>query len=156
VNVGIYNFSLQKRLESLNSAPISDINKNLIFNFVDCCFTERLSQHRVLKYISALKIIALKIQLDFDKIEKRDLFIFISDLERSNSSQWLKHDYKVTLKKFYKWYCKEDNPELTKWIKTTVKKKDQKLPEDMLSESDVLNLIEQAEHQRDKAIVALL
>lgn len=60
------------------------------------------------------------------------------------------------MKKFYEWYCKEDNPELTKWIKTTVKKRDQKLPEDMLSESDVLNLIEQAEHQRDKAIVALL
>ena len=71
-------------------------------------------------------------------------------------SQWLKHDYKVTLKKFYKWYCKEDNPELTKWIKITVKKKDQRLPEDMLIESDVLKLIEYAKHQRDKAMIALL
>jgi integrase/recombinase XerD len=156
VNLGIYNFSLQKRLESLNVAPISDINKKLIFNFVDDCFADRLSQHRILKYISALKIIALKIQIDFDKIEKKDLFIFISDLEKSNSSQWLKHDYKVTLKKFYKWYCKEDSPEITRWIKTTVKKKDQKLPEDMLSELDVLDLIEHAEHVRDKAIIALL
>ena len=87
-----------------------NVNKKLIFDFVDNCFADRLSQHRILKYISALKIIALKIQIDFDKIEKKDLFIFISDLEKSNSSQWLKHDYKVTLKKFYKWYCKEDSP----------------------------------------------
>ena len=93
MNVGIYYFSLQKRLESLNAAPISDINKKLINYFVDYCFTEHLSQHRILKYISALKVIALKIQLDFDKIEKKDLFIFISDLEKSNGSQWLKHDY---------------------------------------------------------------
>ncbi len=27
MNVSIYNFSLQKRLESLNAAPISDVNK---------------------------------------------------------------------------------------------------------------------------------
>jgi hypothetical protein len=31
---------------------------------------ERLSQHRILKYVSALKAIALAIQLVFDKIEK--------------------------------------------------------------------------------------
>jgi site-specific recombinase XerD len=48
----------------------------------------------------------------------------------------------VILKKFYKWHCKEDSPELTRWIKTTAKKKDQKLPEGMLTELDVLKLIE--------------
>jgi hypothetical protein len=77
VEVAIYKLSLQTRLKSLDTVPISDVNKKLIFDFVDHCFTERLSQHRILKYISALKAIALKIQLDFDKIEKRDLFIFI-------------------------------------------------------------------------------
>jgi site-specific recombinase XerD len=142
VEVAIYKLSLQKRLKSLTSAPISDVNKQLILNFVGHCFTERLSQHRILKYISALKVIALDIQLDFDKVEKRDLFVFIYELERSDKSQRLKHDYKVILKKFYKWHCKEDSPELTRWIKTTAKKKDQKLPEGMLTELDVLKLIE--------------
>jgi Site-specific recombinase XerD len=156
MGVGIYNFSLQKRLESLNTAAISDTNKKLILDFVGNCFTEGLSQHRVLKYISALKMIALKIQLDFDKVEKRDLFIFVSELERSDRSQWLKHDYKITLKKFYKWYYKEDYPELTKWIKATIKKKDQKLPEDLLTESDVLKMIEYAKRKMDKAMIALL
>lgn len=101
-------------------------------------------------------MIALEIQLDFDKVEKRDLFIFISGLEQSESSQWLKHDYKTTLKKFYKWYCKEDYPELTRWIKATVEKKDQKLPEDPLTESDVLKLIKHAKRKMDKAMIALL
>jgi hypothetical protein len=78
----------------------------LILDFADNCFTERLDQHRILKYISVLKIIALKLQLDLDKVEKRDLFIYISELERSDKSQWLKHDYKVALKKFYKRYRK--------------------------------------------------
>jgi hypothetical protein len=54
---------------------------------VDHCFTERLGQHRILKYISVLKIIALKIQLDFDKVKTRDLFVFIAELEQSNKSR---------------------------------------------------------------------
>jgi site-specific recombinase XerD len=157
MGIGLYdNMSVQKSLDSLKGAPVSDTNKKLIFDFVDYCFSEGLSKHRVRKYISILKNIALQIQTDFDKVEKKDLYRFISVLERTDKSEWVKHDYKISLKKFYKWQCEEERPELTKWIKTTMKKKDQKLPEEMLNESDVLNLIENAENLRDKAIIALL
>jgi hypothetical protein len=44
-------------------------------------------------------------------------------------------------KKVYKWYLKDDNPELTKWIKASISKKDRKLPEDMLIEEDILKMI---------------
>ncbi len=129
MGIGLYNnMNVQKRIESLKDAPISDVNKKLIFDFIDYCFSEGLSQHRILKYISILKCIAIQIQIDFDKIEKRDLYIFISDLERSDKSEWVKHDYKISLKKFYKWQCDDERPELTKWIKTTMKKRNQKLP----------------------------
>ena len=83
MGTSIYNLSLQKRLKSLDSASISEVNKQLILSSVDHCFTERLGQHRILKYISALKVIALKIQLDFDNVEKRDLFVFIPNLTDS-------------------------------------------------------------------------
>ncbi len=127
MGIGIYgNIDVQKRLKSLKNAPISEVNKKLIFDFVDYCFSEGLSKHRVIKYISILKSIALQIQIDFDKVEKKDLYRFISDLERTDKSEWVKHDYKISIKKFYKWYCEEERPELTKWIKTTMKKKDQK------------------------------
>jgi hypothetical protein len=43
--------------------------------------------------------------------------MFISDLERSDKSEWIKHDYKISLNKFYKWQCGDERPELTKWIK---------------------------------------
>lgn len=59
-------------------------------------------------------MIATQINADFDKVEKRDLFLFISKLEQSDKSEWLKYDYKVCIKKFYKWYFKDDNPELFK------------------------------------------
>jgi integrase/recombinase XerD len=151
-----YNYDLNKRFVSLNNSNISEVNKKLILDFVENCFVEGLSQHRVLKYISSLKMIAIQINVDFDKIEKRDLFVFISELEKSDRSEWLKHDYKVTLKKFYKWFCKDDNPELTKWIKASISRKDQKLPEEMLIEEDILKMINFAKKKSDKAIIALL
>lgn len=90
-----YNLSINKRLEPLKSSDISEVNKQLILDFVDNCFVEGLGQQRILKYISILKIIASQMKIDFNKIEKRDLFVFISELEKSNKGDWLKHDYKV-------------------------------------------------------------
>ena len=46
----------------------------------------------------------------------------MSKLERSNKILWFKHDYTISLKKIYKWHCKEETSELTKWIKTKMKK----------------------------------
>lgn len=53
--------SVQKRLESLRVTPISDVYQKLIFDFVDYCFSEGLSKHWVLKYISTLKSIAIQL-----------------------------------------------------------------------------------------------
>ena len=151
-----YNLNLNKRLQCLKNSDISEVNKQLILDFVDNCFVEGLGQQRILKYISILKMIAIQIKIDFDKVEKRDLFNFISELERSNKSDWLKHDYKVRIKKFYKWFLKDDNPELTRWIKASVSRKDRKLPEEMLTEQDILEIINCAIKLSDKAMVALL
>jgi hypothetical protein len=83
VEISIYKLCLQKRLESLKDAPISDVNKKLIFDFIDHCFYEGWSKHRILKYISILKSISIQIQLDFDKVEKKDFYMFISNLKKS-------------------------------------------------------------------------
>lgn len=43
-----------------------------------------------------------------------------------------------------------------RWIKTTLKKHDRKLPEDMLNEEEVESMIDTTLNKRDKAIIALL
>lgn len=41
VEISIYKLSLQKRLESLKDAAISDVNDKLILSFVDHCYKVR-------------------------------------------------------------------------------------------------------------------
>jgi site-specific recombinase XerD len=153
---GIYSINVDARIKSLEKSDASTVNKELIAFFADYCFTEGLGEHRVLKYVSTLKSIALSLDIDFDKADEKDIRKYISSLERSDKSEWTKHDYKVALKKFYRWMLEEDNPVQTKWISTTIKKKNQKLPEDILTESEILRLIDHATNKRDEALIALL
>jgi len=102
--------------------------------------------------------IAERLGKDFDKVSKKDIEQFIYELERSNYSPWTKHDYKVCLKRFYKWFKgnNEEYPDEVKWIKTTLKEKDLLLPEELLSEEEVMSLVNSCDNIRDKAFIITL
>jgi len=54
----------------------------------------------VLKYLFTLKKITKYLLSDFDKATEEEIREYIVRLEVSSLSDWTKHDYKVTLKKF--------------------------------------------------------
>ena len=81
---------------------------------------------------------------------------YIGRLERSDKSNWTKHDYKIAVKKFYAWLNGGKETDLTEWIKTTISKKETRLPEELLTEDEVLKLIGAAKSPRDKALIALM
>jgi integrase/recombinase XerD len=123
LKAGIYKINVSTRLESIENFAISERNKELILDFIDCCFSEGLGEHRILKYITTLKNIAQPLQINYDKATERDIRRYVSNLERSSQSQWTKHDYKVVLKKFYRWLNGGEEPLIVKWIKTSLKDK---------------------------------
>ena len=156
MEVTIYKLNTKKRLDSIKFADISNVNKKLILSFANYCFSEGLSEHRVLKYAFMLKKIAKYILSDFDRVTEEIIREYVARLEISSLSDWTKHDYKVTLKKFYKWLNGGAEPSSVKWIRTSFQKQDRKLPEDMLSEDEIKRMINTAINKRDKAIIALL
>lgn len=83
----------------------------------------------------------------------KDIVAWVQGKDLADST---KRDYKVVLKKFYKWLNGGEYPEKADWIKTTRKNGNSKLPEKLLTEEDIEQLIETAENPRDKAFIALL
>jgi integrase/recombinase XerD len=156
MKVDIYKLNISKRLKSVEYFSTSERNKELILNFVDYCFSVGLGEHRIVKYITTLKYIAQSLQIDFEEATESDIRRYISNLERSRHSQWTKHDYKVVVKKFYRWLNGGQEPSIVKWISTSFKDKNQKLPEEMITENEVKLMIDSAENKRDKAMIALL
>jgi len=141
--------SAKKRITTLeNKENIETIEK-----FLKKLFAEGLSKPRVIKYANYLKTIAEKIGKSFMEVNEEDIINFLSHLEQSNYSEWTKRDYKVVLKRFFRFLGKE---ELMKDIKTTMRNNRKKLPEDLLTKTEIKRMIETADHPRDKAIISLL
>jgi integrase len=112
---------------------------------------------RLKKEIYVLKTLSQLLGHIFRKAEKKEMLQLFSQIELSNYSDWSKTEFKAILKRFYKWLLGEDQyyPECVAWIKT----KDVKnniLPEELLTEEDVLRVINSCQFIRDKAFIHLL
>ncbi len=157
VDIYKYDEQLEKVFERIDKSEITDNNKKLIKDFLDYCFAEGLSVPRIIKYANTLLTLAKILDKDFDKATKRDIVRVVGRIERNGYSAWTKKDFKVTLKKFYKWLRQtEDYPEEVKWLKTTLKKSEEKLPEELLTEEDIQKMVNAVNDIRDKALIITL
>jgi len=118
--------------------PLSRRNWELIKRFESSLFSEGLSVRRVEKYLDTLRKICEVLGKDFDEATREDIERVVYRIERSDYSPWTKHDYKVALKRFYKWLKggDEEYPLEVKWIKTTLRQKDMLLPKQLLTEEE--------------------
>jgi len=142
------------------SESIDDHNKLKLLKFQQQCFAEGLAPSRVMKYLYTLLQVERMLGKRFESATKEDMVRVVERIERNrNWSDWTKHDYRVTLKKFYRWLRgiqkRGAYPEEVDWITTTVRNGNSRLPEEMLSEDEVKKLIQVANNIRDKALVSV-
>ena len=160
--IDIYNYAhLLDRAVMAVSNPVSTRNTETILEFEKYCFAEGLSKPRVIKYMRTLKMIAEFLEKNFDEATRKDIETVLYKVETSEYSPWTKRDYKVTLKKFYQWLrgCDKnahEYPDEVKWMKTTIKDKDLLLPDQLLTEDELMKLVNAAENPRDKAFIITL
>lgn len=153
-----YGGRLQRKLEVIkNTKEISQHNRNKILAFQKSCLAQGLSTARMLRYLNDLPRIASKLTKDFEKVNKTDIEAIVADIEATNLAHATKLSYSVTIKKFYKWLNGGDEyPKSVKWLRTTGKKNNKKLPEDLLTEDEVKKMIEAANNSRDRSIISML
>ncbi|MEM2211396.1 MAG: site-specific integrase [Nitrososphaerales archaeon] len=147
-----------RRAERRLHNPLSEKNKTLIFEFEKQLFSEGLSKRRVEKYLDIVRKLGEMLGKDFDEAGKKDIEDLVYKIERSDYSPWTKHDYKVALKRFYRWLKgnNEEYPEEVKWIKTTLKAKDELMPGELIKEEEIMRLVEVCDNPRDKAFIMTL
>jgi site-specific recombinase XerD len=161
-----YDYKLNQVLENVKTSSMSQRNKDLILGFDRVNFLEAKSKSRRLRVAGYLKSLALNVvKKDFDKLTIEDMRSLILSLSDKGYTAETMGTYKAILKKFYKWieygdeYANESNyPKIVAWFKTHVAKKDKHniKASDLLTEEEVMRLVQAAEHPRDKAFIALL
>jgi len=144
---------------------VSKKDRDLILEFIDECRAEGLSNARVVSYLRLLRLSKRFLKKDFADVTKQDMKKAIANLEGSDFKEWTKQGYRITFKKFFRWYAieklgqklkRKEYPEIVDWYETTMKKEKKRLPEGILNEDDVKILLEHCLNIRDKAIVSLL
>lgn len=158
-----YDQKVAKRIEKVKQlSDINERNKELLLKFVDDCFAERLTAGRVYKHIYHMLIIVRILGKDADKADKDDIKRLMRTIETSNSvhqkpySEHTKKDFRITVKKFYKWLNNGVCPDTVSWIKIDIKNNQKRLPEEILSQEEIKGLIKAANNPRDKALIFVL
>lgn len=150
----VHNYSHILETTLARTEKLSSGNQELIKKFVNNCELTEISKGRIAKYLNHLIKIAKWLEKDYDKAEKKDIEKLIIKIQNNGYTEWTKKDYKIAIKKFYKFLDKE---ELVSWIKTTIKKNNnENLPNEVYSEEEIEKLIEMADNPRDEAMISLL
>jgi len=133
-------------------------NSKLIEKFLNNCVASGLGKLRVLKYTQQLKWLSENLKKNFDKATRDDVEKVVVKINQNEEwSEWTKYDYKVALKKFYKWLNGgEECSPVARWIPTKISKSNYKMPEELLTEEEVKKMVEFAPTIRDKAFVITL
>jgi integrase/recombinase XerD len=157
----IHNYSA--RLKALSdrirsTSTLDDREKISILKFQQQCTAEGIGEARILKYLHTLLSICKMKTKCFDNMNRDDVVRLVEGIEkRKDWSDWTKHDFKVTLKKFYRYLRGISKrgiyPEEVDWITTTMKNSNSRLPEEVLTEEEVEKLARAATSSRDKALV---
>jgi integrase/ribosomal protein L40E len=154
-----YKRRLERAVKFLGAHPkVKEQNKTLIMQFIDRLKAEGLSVARQAGYVQRLTTIAVILAKDFDKAEQPDVEQLIKAVNARDWAEWTKENYRVTVKRFWRWLKKlpkGKDPTETEWI--TIGKAESRtvLPEDLLTREEIQKLIHAAAHPRDKAYVAV-
>lgn len=137
---------------------ISKQNREAVREFIRYCASEGLSEVRIIKYFTLFsKLQKLSdYRFNFLKATEDDIRDLVVNINRSDSAEATKKDLKVAVKKFYKTMNGGKAPEKVSWIKCTIKKNKRKLPDQLISVSEVEKLINACKNDRDRAIIATL
>lgn len=162
VGVDLYNYPHRLELSLMRMERDPEVcteNKPLIRAFSKIKLAKGDSAGRVAKVVFCLRFLAHWLKKPYDQASKDDLIALVGGLEaKPDYSEHTKYDFKIILKMFYKWLKGNDEefPPEIKWLRAKLKNENHKLPEDLLTEDEVLKLANAANHPRDRALVLVL
>lgn len=147
---------LERGLETLTSKKFKRKDVEDIKEFINHMSAIGIRPIRLKKQLYVLRKISLLLKKPFRDCNKKDLMELIRKIDSvKEHSEWTKYDRKVVLKRFYRWMNGEEPnnyPECIKWLRL----KDPKnsiLPEDLITEEEVIKAVDAAKYLRDKTLI---
>ena len=122
-------------------------DKKHVDKFILKARADDLSTYRIIKYYSVLTQLSKLLNKPFNRATYDDMIYLMAAINQADLSDWTKRDYKIVLRKFYRFL---EKPKLVDWIQTPRPKSP--LP-DLLTYEEIHQMIHATANHRDPALI---
>lgn len=152
---------MQRQIAMIQEHPgISEINKKTVFEFKDYLLSEGIGTSKIARYLSDIKKLCLMVQKPLEQATEGDLRKAVGQIEQSELAPETKRAFKILVRKLFRFIggCRKKGqyPPAVEWISIAMSANKKKLPEELLTEEEVMKVIRACSNARDKAFVSLL
>jgi site-specific recombinase XerD len=144
----------------LGSKSILKANKNSIKSYYSYMQAKGLEIRTIEKNLYSMErfLKVMNPKVEFKKAKKDDIEAALVKLQMEKYSPETKRMVRTSVKAFYKHLLGEDYyyPRQVAWVKTGGNSSKKMLPEDLLSENEIIKMIESTDSPRNKAVLAVL
>ena len=160
----IHNYSgiLNRLIERIKTGKeFSKENKEIIINFKNELLAQNISLAKTGRYLQEAIWLNKKLcGKNFEDVTREDIKELVANMNQSNLSEHTKKGTKVFLRKLYKFIRgvegKGKYPEEVDWYTVTISNSNKKIPEELLTEKEMFDIIRAGKTDRDKALMAVL
>jgi len=149
---------LPKDMDRLRNAKgILDVNKELVLKFLEFAKANGSMPATIRNLIWSCTTAASIISKPFPEATYDDIIQVVAEIENRYKNEKTKIGLKSNLKVFFRWLRKtKDYPPEVDWIKINHKQVNNRLPEEILTEEEIVKMADAALNLRDKALVVIL
>jgi len=160
-NIHNYERTFDRYIERVStSEEISPKNKSLILGFKDHLLSIGIGFAKINRYLGDLIKLNRMLKKDFDTATKLDIKAVVSEINQGSLSAETKRCFRIMLRKFYCYLRGYEEkgvyPEEVKWMKMEYGQNQKKLPEELITEEEIKNIVNACTNIRDKALIATL
>jgi site-specific recombinase XerD/ribosomal protein L40E len=144
----------------LSDKKLTSNSKSLVKEHIAYLQAQGRDTKTLIKHLYCLRVFVdfAEGKVDFKTMSRKDIERIIAKLEGSDYKPETRRNVKSIIKAFWRHFAGSDEyyPREVRWIRTTLNRKDRLLPEELLTEEDVLKMLDAANNARDKAVIAVL
>ena len=142
------------------SKEIPERNRKTLLKFHDYLLSENIGLAKLERYFMDLIKFNSMLKKPFENGTEADIRRVVSEINQTSLSEHTKRGFKLIIRRFYRFLrnCDKDDPHPpeVKWMSLKLSHKHNKLPEELLSEKEFLEIIRNCETIRDKALISTI
>ncbi len=138
-----------------NSDGLTDQDVDTLMEYKRDMEIKGLSLNRIHKVLYQTRKIACRLDKNLADATEEDVKDIVAWIQKRDIKDSTRKDYRVMVKRFFKWQNDNIYPEKVRWIDTTGNKGNNKLPENLFNETDIEKLTGATRNLRNEAMIDL-